>query len=178
MKGQVSIEKPAVSAGNLKGQVAIEGTTFPARHLKGQVSTELLVIIGVVLVIFIPILVMVYFKANDASAQIGAHQAELAVFRMAYLANSVGALGTDTSITTEVYIPQGVKKININNIGGGAEVVFTIDTPSGESEIVEIIKYPIDNPLIMDDVNQGWARFTITSEYVENVATLNIVRSN
>ena len=145
--------------------------------MKGQVSTELLVIIGVVLVIFIPILVMVYFKANDASAQIASHQAELAVFRLAYLSNSVGALGTNTSITTEVYIPQGVKRINISNIGGGAEVVFTIDTPSGESEIVEIIKYPVKKKVSMD-ANQGWARFTITSEYVNNDAVLSIERSN
>jgi hypothetical protein len=145
--------------------------------MKGQVSTELLVIIAVVLVIFIPILTMVYFKANDASAQIGSHQAELAVFRMAYLSNSVGSLGTNTSITTEVYIPAGVNRIEINNIGGGAEVVFKIDTPAGESEIVEIIKYPVENELSMD-ATQGWARFEITSEYIDNDATLTIERAN
>lgn len=145
--------------------------------MKGQVSTELLVIIAVVLVIFIPILVMVYFKANDASAQISAHQAELAVFRMAYLANSVGSLGTNTSITTEVYIPQGVSRISIKNIGRGAEVVFTVDTPAGESEIVEIIKFPVKNPDSFQ-VSQGWARFTITSEYVDNDAILSFTREN
>ena len=64
--------------------------------MKGQLSIELIVIIGLVLVIFIPLLVMVYYKSNEANEEIALHQAELSVFRLAYLANSVGSLGTNT----------------------------------------------------------------------------------
>jgi hypothetical protein len=56
--------------------------------MKGQVSTELLVIVALVLLIFIPLLVLVYMKANEASQQIGSYQAELAISRVASLANS------------------------------------------------------------------------------------------
>jgi hypothetical protein len=130
---------------------------------KGQVSTELLIIIGVVLLIFVPLLVMVYFKANEANTQIGSYQTELAVFRLAYLANSVGSLGTNTSITTDVYIPPGVTNIETRRIANGGEVLFKVATPAGESEVVEIVKYPIKNPRNFT-ASQGWARFTIISE--------------
>ena len=33
--------------------------------MKGQVSTELMVIIGIILVIFIPLLVTIYMKADE-----------------------------------------------------------------------------------------------------------------
>ena len=58
--------------------------------MKGQVSTELLVVVALVLLIFIPLLVLVYTKANEANQQIASYQAELSVSRIASLANSVG----------------------------------------------------------------------------------------
>jgi type II secretory pathway pseudopilin PulG len=131
---------------------------------RGQISTELLVIVAVVLAIFVPLLVAVYFKANEANAQIGSYQAELAVFRLAYLANSVGALGTETSVTTDVYIPPGVTNITIRGIEGGGEVIFKIQTTGGESELVEIIKYPIKDAKYFS-ATQGWATFNISSHY-------------
>ena len=140
---------------------------------KGQVSTELLIIIGVVLLIFVPLLVMVYFKANEANTQIGSYQTELAVFRLAYLANSVGSLGTNTSITTDVYIPPGVTNITTRRVGNGGEVLFKVSTPAGESEVVEIVKFPIDNPQTFS-TSQGWARFTISSDFKNGHAVLTI----
>lgn len=137
-------------------------------RLRGQISTELLVVVSVVLVIFLPLLVMVYFQANEASAKLGSHQAELAVFRLAYLANSVGSLGTDTSITTDIFIPDGVTEIRMQRVGNGGEIIFKVQTPAGESEIVEVVKYPINTTDPQGDtfpVQQGWARFTITSKY-------------
>jgi type II secretory pathway pseudopilin PulG len=141
--------------------------------MKGQVSTELLIIIGIVLLIFVPLLVMVYFKTNEANTQIGSYQTELAVFRLAYLANSVGSLGTNSSITTDVYIPPGVTNISTRKIGNGGEVLFKVQTPAGESEVVEIVKYPIANPQTFI-TSQGWARFTISSNYENGQATLTI----
>jgi len=140
---------------------------------KGQVSTELLIIIGVVLLIFVPLLVMVYFKANEANDQIGTYQTELAVFRLAYLANSIGSLGTNSSITTDVYIPPGITSITTRRVANGGEMAFTVQTPAGESEIVEIIKYPIENPKSFR-TSQGWARFTISSSFKNGVARINI----
>lgn len=148
---------------------------------RGQISTELLVIVAVVLAIFVPLLVAVYFKANEANAQIGSYQAELAVFRLAYLANSVGALGTETSVTTDVYIPPGVTNITVKGIEGGGEIIFKIQTTGGESELVEVIKYPIKDSPKYFSATQGWATFNISSHYDSSgqaVLEIDSVRGN
>ena len=143
--------------------------------MKGQVSTELLIVVGVVLLIFIPILVLVYIKTNEANAQISSYQAELAVVRLAYLANSVGALGSNTSILAEVFIPQGVTSMETKSVHGGGEIIMRITSPDGESEIVEITKYPIANNQSFSSAS-GWARFNITSSYSGGEAKLIIDR--
>lgn len=148
---------------------------------KGQVSTELLVIVGLVLLIFIPLLTLVYFKATEANEQIATYQAELLVFRLAYLANSVGSLGTETTMYTDLYIPQNIILLQTEKVGGGGEVSMKITTLEGESEIVEIVKYPISStpdPLA-EGPAYGWARFRITSSYdEEGNAEIEIARES
>ena len=138
--------------------------------MKGQVSTELLVIVALVLLIFIPLLVMVYFKANDTNQQIASYQAELAVFRVAYLANSVGSLGTNSSMYTDVYVPKSARMFGTNSTGQGGEIRMQVDTPSGPSDIVEVVRYPIAGAgVIVSAPNTGgWIRLKISSEYSSN----------
>jgi uncharacterized protein (UPF0333 family) len=161
-----------------RGQVAIARLCAASRNQRGQVATEFLIIIGLVLVVFIPLLMFVYFKTNEANAQIGEYQAELAALRLAYLANSVGALGSSTSLVAEVYIPPGVSNFSTRSVQRGGEVVLIMNTPSGPSEVVEVVKYPIANPQELQS-QQGWARFTITSVYnsTGGQATIRIDRS-
>lgn len=133
--------------------------------MKGQVSTELMVIIGLVLIIFIPMLVLVYFKANDSNQQIASYQAELAVFRLAYLSNSVGSLGSNASVSTDLFIPKNTISFSTRTSGKGGEIVLAIDTPQGPSEITEIVRYPLSNSEIADSVTAGsWVRLKISSE--------------
>ena len=63
------------------------------RCAKGQVSTELMIIIGVILVVFIPLIVAMYFKTSEINNALETSQAQLAVGRMANIANSMGNLG-------------------------------------------------------------------------------------
>ena len=136
--------------------------------MRGQISTELMVIVAMVLLIFIPLLVLVYFKANEANEQIAAYQAELAVFRIAYLANAVGSLGTNTSVTTDVYLPQNLISFWTNSSGNGGEIDMQVSTPQGPSDIVEIVDYPMQSPgmtLASQSEAGGDIRLQITSEY-------------
>lgn len=141
--------------------------------MKGQVSTELLVIIAVVLVIFIPLLVLAYVKSNETNQQISGYQAELVAFRLAYMANSVGALGSGTSISSDVYVPAGVTEFSTRSVGNGGEIVIKTNTPSGVTETAEVVRYPIDNPKSFSTA-QGWAKFNITSVYSGGVAKVRI----
>lgn len=146
--------------------------------MRGQVSTELLMIIALILLIFIPLLVLVYVKAGEANQQIGSYQAELTVSRVASLANSVGSLGTDTSVITDVYIPPNTVSFETINTGGGGEIILRVETNEGPTEIVDIIRYPISNPdVIADDITAGsWIRVRISSDFdnVNNQAQITI----
>jgi len=148
--------------------------------MRGQVSTELLVIVALVLLVFIPLLVLVYFKANEANQQIASYQAELAVFRVASLANSVGSLGTNTSVYTDVFIPPNTEELRTVTMpdGTGSEIVLRIKGTEGPTEIVEIVKYPATsnpNPLATEANAGGWMKLKITSDVDENnKATIKI----
>lgn len=146
--------------------------------MKGQVSTELLIIIGVVLMIFVPILVLVYFKANDAPKQIELNQADLAVSRISSQANAVGSLGSDTTVRADIYVPKNTKFIETRTTANGGEIVMQIDTQYGTSDISSVVKYPIKNPQKIADINAGggWIRLKITSVYEDNQAKLLIER--
>ncbi|MBI5223934.1 hypothetical protein HY990_05950 [Candidatus Micrarchaeota archaeon] len=146
---------------------------------KGQVSTELMIIIGLVLLIFIPLLVLVYFKASESNAQIASYQAELAVFRLAYMANSVGSLGTNSSISTDVFVPKNTEYFRTRSVGQGGEIVLAVNGPQGKSEIVEIVRYPITEEDIADASYFGsWVRLKVSSEPnpTGGVARLHIER--
>ena len=146
--------------------------------MKGQVSTELLIIVALVLLIFIPLLVLVYFKANDANQQIASYQAELAVSRISSLANSVGSLGTNTSVVTDVYIPPNTVSLKTAQSGRGGEIDLTVATPQGNSEIVEVVAYPLSGtqPHVLSDATTsgGWMKIKITSVFVGNEAQIQI----
>jgi hypothetical protein len=135
--------------------------------MKGQVSTELMVIIALVLLIFIPLLVLVYMKASEANQQIGSYQAELAVSRLASLANSVGSLGTSTSVTTDVYIPPNTVSLETKQAGQGAEIVLKVRTSQGDTEVADIVKYPMKSyGTISEATTTGtWMKVRISSEY-------------
>jgi uncharacterized protein (UPF0333 family) len=146
--------------------------------MKGQVSTELLIIVALVLLIFIPLLVLVYLKANEANQQVASYQAELAVSRIASLANSVGSLGTNTTVTTDVFVPPNTVNFTTIKSGRGGEIVLTLNTPQGVSEVNDIIKYPLSNPTTLADASNagGRIKLKISSEYVGSEAYVRIER--
>jgi len=146
--------------------------------MKAQVSTELMVIIAVILVVFIPLLVMVYTKAEETQREMASYQAEFVVFRLAYLANSIGSLGSDAMVYSDVYIPRGTKSLSVKNIGNGAEIELKATTPQGEKDFVEIIKYPVsEDKTLMQEPAYGWSRFKISNAYADGKSAVSIEKT-
>jgi len=148
---------------------------------KGQISTELLIVVGLVLVIFIPLLVLVYFKAGEAQTEMAAYQAQLVVFRIAYLSNSVGSLGTETTVYTDLYIPRNTISLRTMNTGDGAEVQLKLQGDQGETDIAEVIRYHLTSDSeteLIEEGSYGWARFQISSIYEEDEGKIRIERVN
>ena len=120
---------------------------------------------------------------KEANQQIASYQAELAVFRVASLANSVGSLGTNTSVYTDVFIPPNTEELRTETMqdGAGSEIVLRIKSPEGPTEIVEIVKYPIisnPQPLATEANAGGWMKLKITSKYIDNKATITIEQAS
>ncbi len=136
--------------------------------MKGQISTELLVIVALIMLVFIPLLTMIYFKVNEANSQMESYESELAVVRLAYIANSVGSLGTDTTIYTDVYIPRNMQKMHVNSSGEGGELIMKLSTPDGVVEVVEVITHNVENNDLLDEGEYGWVRFRVESEHVSS----------
>ena len=148
---------------------------------KGQVSTEMIVVIGLVLLIFIPLLTIVYFKATESNEELASYQAQLAVSRIAYLANSIGSLGTDTSIYTDIYLPEGTVSLETKKSGKAGELILTKKDGEATNEIVEVITYPIEiNGEIVNQIENGnengrWVRLKISSERVGDEVKISMV---
>ena len=168
------------------------------RTRKGQVSTEMLIIIGLVLIIFIPLLALVYGRTVEANNQVASYQAELAVSRIAYLANSVGSLGTSSTIYTDVYFPKNMRSFRVSNLGDASELILKFvpddkQTSQSSQDLVEIIRFPVASgrtdrtvrtdstdraeragEILSQDLAGTWARLKISSEYVDGKARVRI----
>ena len=133
--------------------------------MKGQVSTELIIIIGVILVLFIPVLITIYLKATEANEQIASFQSDIALSRLANTVNSIGQLGEDAYTIAEVHIPAEAEKIEFNNFGEGGEIVIQVQLEGSISELVEVVKFPMAaSPEVMDNPHEGIHRFRITNQ--------------
>lgn len=110
------------------------------RNMKGQVSNELLVVVGFILLLFIPLMFVMYLKLSDVSADLSALQAHFSASRIAYLVNAIGYMGGGSSIITEVYVPENVEKVQIS----GNEVVFFTLIGGQPSEVVKPTGFTIE----------------------------------
>ncbi|MFH2106433.1 MAG: hypothetical protein ABII22_04180 [Candidatus Micrarchaeota archaeon] len=135
---------------------------------KGQVSTELIIIIAAIMVIFIPIIVTVYMKASDTEETLLANQAQLAASRIANMVNSVGNLGEGSSADLEIYLPKNAESITFINIGKGSEITIKLMTREGESDISETAKYPIkiEDQTSFENIGNGKINMEIKSESI------------
>jgi type II secretory pathway pseudopilin PulG len=101
---------------------------------KGQISTELLVLIGLILALMLPVLLYAYGRANVTQDDIAVQKAEFAAQRLARLADSVGYLGGGAAIVDEIEIPPGFRSLYVN---GERDIVVGLSTASGNKQIVK-----------------------------------------
>ncbi|MCX8197010.1 MAG: hypothetical protein N3G80_01700 [Candidatus Micrarchaeota archaeon] len=108
---------------------------------KGQISTEILVLIGILLLLLAPVMIYAFMRSNSAKEEFAIQKAEFAANRLARLADSVGYLGGSTAIVERVEIPAYVKAVKI--AGGGHDIVIEMDSSAGKKEIVQTTVFKI-----------------------------------
>jgi hypothetical protein len=135
------------------------------KRMRGQISTELIVVIGMTLLIFTPILVTVYFKGVETSERLAAAQARLTVTRMASLADSIGNLGENASIVVDIFIPKDVIMMKFGNAkaGSGGAITIRLNTTEGIHEISEPVAFKFAEEKNFSGLVKGMMRLSISS---------------
>lgn len=122
--------------------------------MKGQVSTELMVVVGFILLLFIPLMFVLYLKLGDVTTDLSVLQAHFSVIRIASLINAIGYMGDGSAIITEVYLPTNVIELQFRSFGdngGGGEVVLVHFSHGEESDVSAPTAFQIN----LEDPQEG-----------------------
>ncbi|MEW6329603.1 MAG: hypothetical protein AB1468_05840 [Candidatus Micrarchaeota archaeon] len=102
---------------------------------KAQVGIEVVVVVGLILAVFIPIIFKLYNDLSSSSDTLNLLQARETAKKIANVADIVASAGYPSKVTITLYVPQNVESITLN---ANREIVFTMRTSSGRTEIVEM----------------------------------------
>ena len=111
--------------------------------MKGQISSELMVVVGFILLLFIPLMFVLYLKLGDVTTDLSVLQAHFSVIRIASLVNAIGHMGDGSAIITEVYLPPNVQTVTFSSFEGGGEVEAVILVGGKHSEVAQPTSFPI-----------------------------------
>ena len=117
-------------------------TGLPAKTRKGQASVEMLATVGIVLLLLIPILFLLLVGAQVRFESLSHIQAASASRLLADSINEVYLEGDGATKVALINLPSNTKSVAFSE----NEVILTIETSSGESEIT----YPFFGKLSAD----------------------------
>lgn len=106
---------------------------------RGQVSTEILILIGMMLLLLLPLLAYAFNRAGVAREDLSVQKAEFAAHRLSQLADSVGYIGGASAIVDEIEIPPNVRGLSVS----GRDIIFEIQSSSGRQQIVKPSSFTI-----------------------------------
>jgi len=131
---------------------------------KGQVSIELIVIVGFILLFFIPVLLFSYFQISDMNKNLGDIQANVAVTRIANTINTIGRMGVGSSVILDVYLPRK-STLNFKKYTKGGEIVLDMGEDYGQvNEVVGVSWFKLEPDTLFNNLKGGINyRFNITS---------------
>ena len=106
---------------------------------KGQVSTEILMLVGLLLLLLLPLLMYAYGRAGVTGEDMAVQRAEFVVQRLASSVDSAGYLGGAAGVVEEIEIPANFKNLTVS----GRDIVITIDSSAGKKQIVKSTAFKI-----------------------------------
>ena len=109
--------------------------------MHGQLSTEIILLIAVMLLLLVPLMVYAYSRANIANEDLSVQKAEFAAKRIATLADSVGYLGGEAAIIDEIEVPSFVQSITINQ----HDIIFNMSSTAGVKQIVQTSSFALNS---------------------------------
>ncbi|MFH1448740.1 MAG: hypothetical protein ABIG39_07815 [Candidatus Micrarchaeota archaeon] len=106
--------------------------------MRAQVGIEVMGVVGFVFLILIPLLTGFYTYSSDFWERLAIEKADAAAERIANAVDMVGPQG-DAMLVQEIVVPKNVEKIKVD----GREIVFTLVTSSGATDIVKATSYEV-----------------------------------
>ncbi len=136
---------------------------------KGQVSIELLAIVSFMLAIFLPIIMITYFKSYQIGRSVSGIEAEGLCKRIASTASVVWHSGEGSIIRMRLMVPDNVKGIKavIYPTGGSEIIAYVSEERNRVSEIVANVDGPVK---INDDLTPGV--YTVIVKNVGNYVSI------
>ncbi|VVB98573.1 Uncharacterised protein [uncultured archaeon] len=114
------------------------------KKMKGQVSTELLVIVGFVVLLFIPMVLFVYYKTGELNNGIEGMQSKLIASKLGFIANALGSMGDNNALKVEFTLPERVRSLEFRKWtpGEGGEVLITLNDGT---QISQVTAFPFES---------------------------------
>lgn len=135
---------------------------------KGQISTELLVIIIFIIMLFIPAIIYVYYKTTELNENVESLKAKLFSSKLAYTANSLGFMGEGNALKVEFTLPPSVRSLEFKDWGQGGEVLITLNDGT---QLSQFTKFPLKS----SDTYPGGADYKL--EFVSENGEISIYPS-
>ena len=125
--------------------------------IKSQISVEYMLIMGFATLMTIPLLLIYYSYSSDSSDTVATGQAMQVARKIVDSSESVYYLGKPSQTTLKLNFPDKIKSIKLENY----EVVFSISTKSGVTEVVQVSSVNITGSL---SKSQGIHIITVKAE--------------
>jgi len=124
---------------------------------RGQTGIEYVIIMGFVTFAVMSVLVLAYFYSDNIKDQIKLNQVESFAAQLINSAESVYFAGEPSETTVSLYLPEGVKSIEIisNNL------IITTSTSSGENKRAFTSRVPLEGAISQ---GEGMKKLVIKAE--------------
>ncbi len=103
-------------------------------HLRAQAAMEYMVMLGFAIAIILPLWFYVNSSVGSAKGDLDTTYAKVAVGKLKGAADSVYVQGPPAQIYVDLEMPDNIASASVS----GREIVLTVNTRGGESEIYEV----------------------------------------
>lgn len=123
---------------------------------RGQATIEFLVLIAFFLVFVTPLIAVMLDLSGQNADSVALEQAQQAARSMADAADQVYIQGGSAEITKQVFFPSKMVNVTVGKVPSGTtvrpgrELVLTVQTKSGDSDIVFMTLGQVSDPLQSD----------------------------
>jgi len=100
---------------------------------KAQVSIEFLLVVGFAFLMTVPLIIIFYQQSQNINTEVSASQVDKVASEIRDAADEVYYLGSPSKKTITLYVPEGVKDIQLHN----NSIVFVVDSPGTDYEVVK-----------------------------------------